>query len=272
MSEQHEISRRQPRRTADPTRYRNPDDDPRGPWLAADLTIPGIRPPLTYALEGHFPREGRSWRFAQPRMAQLVAEGRLVIQTGRRPHLKRYLTEVAVDEPRPPEGDSVSPLAGAVRVFSRALTLALAQSPGSLAEMEWRDLERVLAEVCEGLGFRTTLTRSTKDGGFDLEVEANGERYLIEVKHWSAPSLVGPGLISQFAEVVVSQSASRGLLLSSSGFRPAVLAERLEVTPQKVALGDGHKIIGLCQRYARGAGTLWQPETDLVEFLFEGTI
>lgn len=224
-----------------------------------------------YELEGHLPREGRSWRFAQPRMAQLVAEGRLVIQQGRRPHLKRYLAEVTVEETAPPEGDSVSPLAGAVRVFSRALALALAQSPGALAEIEWRDLERVLAEVCEGLGFRTILTRSGKDGGFDLEVEADGERYLIEVKHWSAPSLVGAGLISQFAEVVVSQSAARGLLLSSSGFRPAVLAERLEVTPQKVALGDGHKIIGLCQRYARATGMLWQPETDLAEFLFEGT-
>lgn len=260
-----------PRSSVDPSRYRNPDQDPRGPWLASDLTMPGVRPPLIYELEGHLPREGRSWRFAQGRMNQLNSEGQLVLQTGRRPLLKRYLTDAVESEPPPPEDEPVSPLAAIVKSFSRALALALARAPGVLADMEWRDMERVLAEVCEGLGFRTTLTRSAKDGGFDLEVEADGARYLIEVKHWSAPALVGADVVSHFAEVVVSQAAVRGLLLSSSGFRPAVLAERLEVTPDQVALGDGRKIIGLCQRYAQRSDFVWWPKTNLAEILFEET-
>lgn len=260
-----------PRPPIDRSRYRNPDEDPRGPWLASDLTMPGVRPPLIYELEGHFPPDGRSWRFAQDRMTQLNAEGRLMLQAGRRPHLKRYLADIVEDEPLPEE-DPTSPVAAIVRSFSRALALALARAPGALADMEWRDLERALAEVCEGLGFRTTLTRPAKDGGFDLEVEADGARYLIEVKHWSAPALVGAEVVSQFAEVVVSQAAAKGLLLSSSGFRPAVLAERLEITPSSVALGDGRKIIGLCQRYARRSALVWWPETDLAEILFEETL
>lgn len=259
----------QPRPSVAPSRYRNPDGDPRGPWLASDLTIPGVRPQLIYELEGHLPRDGRSWRFTQGRMIQLNAEGRLVLQTGRRPHLKRYLADVVENEQ--PEEEPVSPLATIVRQFSRVLALALARAPEALADMEWRDLERVLAEVCEGLGFQTTLTRSTKDGGFDVAVEADGLRYLIEVKHWSAPALVDAGVISQFAEVVVSQAAARGLLLSSSGFRPTVLAERLEVTPHRVALGDGRKIIGLCQHYARRGDSVWWPKTNLAEILFEET-
>lgn len=120
-------------------------------------------------------------------MAQLNAEGRLVLRTGRRPQLKRYLADIVLDEPLPSEEKPNSSVAAIVGSFSRALALALARSPEALADVEWRDLERVLAEVCNGLGFRTTLTRHAKDGGFDLEVEADGGRYLIEVKHWSAP-------------------------------------------------------------------------------------
>ena len=149
--------------------------------------------------------------------------------------------------------------------------MSLARSPGALADIEWRDLERILAEVCEGLGFQTVLTRPAKDGGFDLEVSAGDERYLIEVKHWAAPSLVGAGTVSQFAEVVVAQAATRGLMLSISGLRPRLLAERLEITQHRVALGDGRKIIGLCQRYALREGTMWLPETNLSEVLFEDT-
>lgn len=260
-----------PRPPVDPTRYRNLDEDPRGPWLASDLTIPGFHPPLIYELEGHFPREGRCWRFTQGRMTELNAEGRLVLQPGRRPYLKRYIADVVEDEPLASDEEPVSNIAGIVKLFSRNLALMLARTPAALANIEWRDMERVLAEVCEGLGFRTTLTRPAKDGGFDLQVEADGIRYLIEVKHWSAPAQVGTGVVSQFAEVVVSQAAARGLLLSSSGFRPAVLAERLEVIPNRVALGDGRKIIGLCQRYAQRGDFVWWPETNLAEILFEET-
>jgi restriction endonuclease Mrr len=205
-------------------------------------------------------------------MTQLNIDGRLVLRAGRRPQLKRYLADTVEDEPQSFEEESNSSVAAIVRGFSRALALALARAPGALADMEWRDLERVLAEACEGLGFRTTLTRPAKDGGFDLEVEADGTRYLIEVKHWSAPALVGAEVVSQFAEVVVSKAAAKGLLLSSSGFRPAVLAQRIEIVPSPVALGDGRKIVGLCQRYARRSGFEWWPETNLAEILFEETL
>lgn len=63
------------------------------------------------------------------------------------------------------------------------------QHPDELATVEWRDLERLLREVFEGIGFHVILTRPSKDGGFDLELTATerGQKqvYLVEVKHWS---------------------------------------------------------------------------------------
>ena len=52
----------------------------------------------------------------------------------------------------------------------RELARRLALHPEELPTVEWRDLERILRETFEGIGFDTKLTRSTKDGGFDLEL------------------------------------------------------------------------------------------------------
>jgi len=178
------------RSVVDQSRYRNPDDDPRGPWLAADITAPFYRPAHIYEWGGQVPPEGRSWRYSREKMAELAADSRLDVREGRRPRLKRYLADIAIAENAPPEEQVELPVVAIVAEFSRALARRLALSPSELADVEWRDLERLLAEVCDALGFGTTLTRSGKDGGFDLELRADGSVYLVEVKHWS---LCDPG-------------------------------------------------------------------------------
>ncbi|WP_343699765.1 restriction endonuclease [Caulobacter sp.] len=240
--------------------------------MASDLTIASVRPRQIYELMGSLPPEGRSWRYTRQRMQEFEAEGRLVLRAGGRPFLKRYMADAAgVAAPSPDEVAQLPPFAAFIREFSADLARRLALRPGDLKDLEWRDLERALAEACEGLGFQTRLTRPAKDGGFDIELVAAGETYLVEVKHWSAPSRVGSPEVTQFAEIVVSRAAARGLLLSTSGFRSAVMAERLEVAPQRVALGNGQKIIGLCQRYLETTQGMWWPQTQLPEVLFLDT-
>src|SRR5271165_1604980 len=79
--------------------------------------------------------------------------------------------------------------ANIIRNARRELARRLALHPEEMPTVEWRDLERILRETFEGTGFDTELTRSTKDGGFDLElsITEQGQRtvYLVEVKHWS---------------------------------------------------------------------------------------
>jgi restriction endonuclease Mrr len=167
-------------------------------------------------------------------MRQLEETGQILFAVGRLPRLKSYLAEFV--EPVPP------PVVGArliIRHAMQAIAVAVAQSPSELDVLEWRELEQMMAEVFEELGFQTDLTRSAKDGGFDLDLRAAGKRYLVELKKWTAPNVISPQIIGHFAEVVVSERAERGLLLATSGFSKKVVAGRLELERQMVALGGG---------------------------------
>lgn len=128
-----------------------------------------------------------------------------------------------------------------------------------------------MREVFESLGFTTTLTPGAKDGGFDLKLLIAGFSYLVEVKHWSPANLVGDGVISHFAEVVVTEQADRGLLLSSSGFTRKVQSGRVEVERHIIALGDSSKIISLCKGYVRAESGIWMSNTSLPEILLADT-
>lgn len=260
------------RRLFDPSRFRNPDNDPRGPWLASETTSPGDRPNLIYEWSGQLPPLGRHWRYSRERMQQLHEEGRLHYLRNGRPTLKRYLAEVSPEpEPELPIGYDIGFI---VRRSMVAIAYAIARDPTQLdhPDLEWRDLERVLREVFEGLGFATKLTRPAKDGGFDLEISVAGHVYLVEVKLWSQPSVVGDDTIDRFAEVVVNEQAERGLLLSRSGFSKKALSGRVEIEQHVVALGDGSKIVSLCQGYIRKAAGIWMPSACLPGFLFANTL
>tara|TARA_R110001606_G_scaffold171956_2_gene318018 strand:+ start:30330 stop:32033 length:1704 start_codon:yes stop_codon:yes gene_type:complete len=85
----------------DPSRYANPDNDPRGPWKADPFDAPNLRPRLTYAITNpatgqvHWPPEGRCWRTGEDRFRELLADGRIVFgRRGRtRPQLKVFYAE-----------------------------------------------------------------------------------------------------------------------------------------------------------------------------------
>jgi len=89
----------------DLTKYSNPDDDPRGPWMSDNLT--GLanaqeRPNLHYDIvnpaTGHRypPLPTRGWAYEPKRMDQLISETRILwpAKTDGRPRLKRFLSEV----------------------------------------------------------------------------------------------------------------------------------------------------------------------------------
>lgn len=89
----------------DLTKYSNPDDDPRGPWMSDNLT--GLanreqRPNLHYDLvnpatgASYPPSTSRGWAYDQESMARLIAEGRIIwpAKEDGRPRLKRFLNEI----------------------------------------------------------------------------------------------------------------------------------------------------------------------------------
>jgi adenine-specific DNA-methyltransferase len=86
-------------------RYRNPDDDPRGPWQSISLTAQDGHgtPAQHYAVTSpsghvHIPPKGRCWIYNESRMAAAIAEGRIWFgATGAGvPRLKRFLSDAPV--------------------------------------------------------------------------------------------------------------------------------------------------------------------------------
>jgi len=91
-----------PRTEAQESRYRNPDNDPRGPWLQGDngtaksgsesarfpVTLPSGREVV--------PPKGNFWRFSKENLMKAQAEGRAYFgaKGDGMPIIKRYLTEV----------------------------------------------------------------------------------------------------------------------------------------------------------------------------------
>jgi len=260
-----------------PDRYRNPDNDPRGAYLVAPLTYLGVRPKLHYAWRGHVPPPGRHWRFTLERAEAADLDGRIHWPAnGGTPRLKRYLAEEEEKEaPLDEDGLPRTLVERALRSMLHALAQEIVRTPDYLAQVEWRDLERLLGEVLSGLGFGVLVTRSGRDGGFDLELSCDEagrrETYLVEIKHWAAPSRPGPGVLERFFEVVLSRRANGGLFLSSSGYSAPALAGRTEIARELVRLGNANKIVGLCQSYvSRGRG-VWTPTRSLPTILFADT-
>ena len=85
----------------DDSKFENPDNDPRGKWVADPFDAPNIRPNLTYEIvnpntnEVYLPPKGRCWRTTQAEYQRFLSEGRIVFGKNgtSKPQLKRYLTE-----------------------------------------------------------------------------------------------------------------------------------------------------------------------------------
>lgn len=85
--------------------YSNPDNDPRGPWVAGDLTVgmnADMRPNQFYDLVDpktgkiYHPNYNRVWSYAPDSMQQLIDEDRIVFpeDTTQRPMKKRFANEL----------------------------------------------------------------------------------------------------------------------------------------------------------------------------------
>src|SRR5690606_23916145 len=90
-----------PRSDAQEATYKNPDNDPRGPWASDNLLRTEVRAYAIFAVtapngQEHWPPEGSSWRFNKERMAELISDNRIWFgEAGNsKPRLKRFRSEV----------------------------------------------------------------------------------------------------------------------------------------------------------------------------------
>ena len=81
--------------------YKNPDNDPRGPWVSSDFTAQGFRPNQMYTIitpggAEYAPPEGRCWKNIESAFRQQLEEGRFWFGADGNsvPRRKTYLSEV----------------------------------------------------------------------------------------------------------------------------------------------------------------------------------
>lgn len=85
----------------DETKFSNPDNDPRGEWVADPMDAPNVRENLTYEIvnpntrKSHLPPTGRCWRFSKEKFNEALKDNRIIFgKTGKsKPQYKRFLIE-----------------------------------------------------------------------------------------------------------------------------------------------------------------------------------
>lgn len=103
----------------DISKYSNPDNDLRGPWMLTSLTGSSdekARPNLHYEIVDpttglkYYPPKSRGWRITQEKMEQLITEGKIYWPKGKggQPRMKRYLSDASKSIPLSTVIDEIS--------------------------------------------------------------------------------------------------------------------------------------------------------------------
>jgi hypothetical protein len=133
---------------------------------------------------------------------------------------------------------------------------ALDENPRLFHELSPRGFEEVIAELLNRLGFDTTLTQQTRDGGADIVAYKSGPLgpllYLVECKKNAPHRPVGIDVVRQLWGTVSEQGASVGVLATTSYFTKD--AEKFRKKFEfRLQLHDFQQIIGWLKS-SRGGG------------------
>lgn len=114
-------------------------------------------------------------------------------------------------------------LIGAVAAFLKQslATLALGNARANrtaISAMSWRDFERLIGEAFRQRGYKVTgFGGSGPDGGVDLGLIKNGERFLVQCKHWRKDQ-VGVNVVRQLNGVIAAHGAHGGFVVTGGQF------------------------------------------------------
>lgn len=162
-----------------------------------------------------------------------------------------------------------------IRILSKTFIERIAADPSFLQKIEWRELEKTLAEIFEGLAFKVKLTPGSKDGGKDLILELTKSgtsfTYIVEIKHWRSMQKVGQSSVKDFIKVICNEKREKGVFLSTFGFTENAFEGLTEIERNKVRFGSEEKIVTLSKTYLKVKSGIWTPLQDLQELLLEGT-
>jgi restriction system protein len=102
------------------------------------------------------------------------------------------------------------------KVLAGALLAPVSRNP--LADVSWQDFEILIGEVFRRAGFVVTEMGGTQaDGGVDLVLRKDGEKHLVQCKHWRAQR-VGVQIVRELYGVMAATGAASGFVVTSGHF------------------------------------------------------
>jgi restriction system protein len=109
----------------------------------------------------------------------------------------------------------------------------------ALNEMSWREFELLVGEAFHQQGYQVVETGSGgADGGVDLVLLRDGEKYLVQCKQWKAFK-VGVEVVRELYGLMAAQGAAGGLVVTSGTFTDE---SRRFAAGRNVHLVDGAKL------------------------------
>lgn len=162
-----------------------------------------------------------------------------------------------------------------VREMMEGLAVKIAEGRVTLHDLEWREVERLVGTVLQGLGFKCLITPPARDKGRDLLVcditRDDVAWYNIEIKHWRDRS-VDARSVNYCLEVALREGRRGALLVSTGGLAPAAFRARTEVHHDFIRLADQSKIVTSCRYFTNRLSGLRTEEMPVRKILFEGTL
>ena len=89
--------------------------------------------------------------------------------------------------------------------------------PDPLEGTSWADFELLVGEMFRRRGYAVVETPKGADGGVDLVARRNGERVLVQCKHWRSHD-VGVSVVRELFGVVSASKASSGAVVTGGRF------------------------------------------------------
>lgn len=117
------------------------------------------------------------------------------------------------------------------------------------------EFEDMVAELLRAQNFETEITKRTRDGGYDIiAVQSIGDfpiRFLIECKRYAKKRKVSVDIVRSFRDVVNTENANKGIIITSSYFSPDAEDYRARHSPYALDFKDHDDVIKWVNKYVK---------------------
>ncbi len=120
-----------------------------------------------------------------------------------------------------------------------------ASSPSVLNGMTWQEFEMLVGEAFRRKGYTVSETSGGADGGIDLILKKDGEKFLVQCKQWKAYK-VGVTVIRELYGVMAAGGAAGGFVVTSGVFTQEAKAF---AEGRNIDLIDGSELTAIIQKH-----------------------